>query len=210
MILSDASFRVEPGQSLGILAPNGTGKTTLMQMMCGLEQPDEGKIVRSSRISFPLGSMAGIQNTQTAQVNARYIAKIYGLDSDYVESYCRWLADIDEYFEMPVATFSSGMKSRFGLALLLSLDFDFYLIDEGMPNSTDAEFNRKAGDVLLEKLKNSTVIIVSHKEQLLRRFVERAAVLRDGRLHFFDSLDDALTLYDFRDSENSFLFNTDQ
>ena len=98
------------------------------------------------------------------------------------------------------------MKSRFGLAMLLALDFDFYLIDEGMPNSADVDFNRKAGNVLLEKLKNATVIIVSHSEKVLRRFVERAAVLRDGRLHFFDTLDEAIELYDFRENENSFLF----
>ncbi|MEM7243191.1 MAG: ATP-binding cassette domain-containing protein [Pseudomonadota bacterium] len=207
IILNDASFRVELGQSLGILAPNGTGKTTLINMMCGLEKPDEGKIVRSSKISFPLGGPQGIMNNQSAVENSRYLAQIYGLDPDYVESYCRWLADIDEYFELPIATYSAGMKGRFSLSLLLALDFDIYLIDEGMPNSSDAEFNRKAGHVLREKLENATVVIVSHTEKIIRQFAERAAVLRDGRLTMFDNLDDAIQMYDFRDNENSFLFN---
>ena len=207
VILDDASFRVELGQSLGILAPNGTGKTTLINMMCGLEKPDEGKIIRSSKISFPLGGPQGIINNQSAVENSRYLAQIYGLDPDYVESYCRWLADIDEYFELPLATYSTGMRSRFSLSLLLALDFDIYLIDEGMPNSSDAEFNRKAGHVLQEKLQNATVVIVSHTERILRQFVDRAAVLRDGRLTMFDTLDDALAMYDFRDNENSYLFN---
>ena len=207
IILNDASFRVEHGDSLGILAPNGTGKTTLINMMCGLEKPDEGNIVRSSRISFPLGSPAGIIKAQSGQENSRYIAQIYGLDPDYIESYCRWLADIDEYFEMPVATYSSGMTSRFSLSLLLSLDFDIYLIDEGMPGSSDAEFNRKAGHVLVEKLQSSTVVIVSHSEKVLRKFAKRAAVLRDGKLTMFDTLDEAVVMYDFRDDENSYLFH---
>ncbi len=206
IILNEASFRVDIGESLGILAPNGTGKTTLINMMCGLEKPDEGKILRSSRISFPLGNPAGIIRTQSAQENARYIAQIYGLDPDYVESYARWLADIGEYFVMPVATYSTGMATRFSLSLLLALDFDFYLIDEGMPNSADTEFNRKAGHVLLEKLSKSTVIIVSHSEKILRQFAKRGAVLRDGSLTIFDDLDSAIQMYDFRDNENSYLF----
>ena len=102
------------------------------------------------------------------------------------------------------------MKSRFSLSLLLALDFDIYLIDEGMPNSADVEFNRKAGNVLLEKMKKSTVVIVSHSEMILRQFVEKAAVMRDGSLTMFNTLDDALAMYDFRDNENSFLFNGPQ
>ena len=163
VILDQASFRVELGHSLGILAPNGTGKTTLINMMCGLEKPDEGIIRRHSRISFPLGFMGGVIPKHTANENARFIARIYGLDPDYVSAFTRWLTDINEYFDMPVGTYSAGMRQRFVFSLLLSLEFDIYLIDEGMPNATDVEFNRKAGKVLNERLENSTVVIVSHQ-----------------------------------------------
>jgi len=91
VILDQASFRVEIGKSIGILAPNGTGKTTLINMMCGLEKPDEGEIVRSSRISFPLGFMGGLNNKHTATENCRYIARLYRLEPDYVEAFCRYL-----------------------------------------------------------------------------------------------------------------------
>ena len=133
VILDRATFRVELGNSLGILAPNGTGKTTIINMMAGLEQPDEGKITRSSRISFPLGFMGGVVSRHSATENARYIARLYSLDPDYVESFCRWLCGIGEYFDMPVGTYSSGMRARFSFALLLALEFDIYLIDESMP-----------------------------------------------------------------------------
>ena len=138
VILDNASFRVELGNSLGILARNGTGKTTIINMMAGLEKPDEGRVIRTSRISFPLGFMGGIIPKHTATENARYIARLYGLDPDYVESFCRWLASIDEYFDMPVGTYSSGMRSRFSFSLMLALEFDIYLIDEGMPSSISA------------------------------------------------------------------------
>jgi len=197
VILDQASFRVELGNSLGILAPNGTGKTTIINMMAGLEQPDEGTIRRSSRISFPLGFMGGVVGRHSATENARYIARLYGLDPDYVESFCRWLCDIGEYFDMPVGTYSSGMRGRFSFALLLALEFDIYLIDEGMPGSTDADFNRKAGGILRQRLKDATIVVVSHQASTLEKFCRSAAVLRHGRLHMFDTLEEAKRLYNY-------------
>ena len=197
VILDQASFRIELGNSFGILAPNGTGKTTIINMMAGLEQPDEGRITRSSRISFPLGFMGGVVSRHSATENARYIARLYDLDPDYVEGFCRWLCSIGEYFDMPVGTYSSGMRARFSFALLLALEFDIYLIDEGMPGSTDADFNRKAGSILRQRLKDATVIVVSHQASTLEKFCRSAAVLRNGRLHMFDTLEEAKRLYNY-------------
>ncbi|MEM7491140.1 MAG: ATP-binding cassette domain-containing protein, partial [Pseudomonadota bacterium] len=197
VILDRASFRIEPGRSIGVLAPNGTGKTTLVNMMAGLEKPDEGEILRTSRVSFPLGFMGGVVSRNTATENARYIAQLYGLDPDYVEAFCRWLCGIEEYFDMPVGTYSQGMKARFSFALMLALEFDIYLIDEGMPATTDAEFNRKAGNLLQERLRKATVVIVSHQPATLERFATSAMVLRSGRLYQFDTLEEARRLYEY-------------
>ena len=197
VILDRASFRVELGHSLGILAPNGTGKTTIINMMAGLEKPDEGRITRSSRISFPLGFMGGVISKHTATENARYIARLYGLDPDYVEAFCRWLCDLQEYFDMPVGTFSAGMRARFTFALLLALEFDVYLIDEGMPSTTDVAFNRRAGQILHERLQEATVVVVSHQAATLEKFCRSAAVLRDGQLTMFDTLEEAKRMYDY-------------
>ncbi|TNF18535.1 MAG: ATP-binding cassette domain-containing protein [Rhodobacteraceae bacterium] len=198
VILDRASFRVELGESLGILAPNGTGKTTVIKMMAGLEKPDEGEIRRDCRVSFPLGFMGGVVSKHSAHENARYIARLYGLDPDYVEAYCRWLCGLGEYFDQPMGTYSSGMRSRFTFSLMLALDFDMYLIDEGMPNSTDAEFNRKAAEILAERLRTTTIIIVSHQPQILEKFARKAAVLLNGQLHMFETLEEAKQLYDYQ------------
>jgi capsular polysaccharide transport system ATP-binding protein len=197
VILDRASFRVDLGYSLGILAPNGTGKTTVINMIAGLEKPDEGEIVRACRVSFPLGFMGGVVTRLSATENSRYIAQLYGLDPDYVEAFCRWLCGIEEYFDMPVGTYSSGMRARFNFSLLLALDFDVYLIDEGMPQSTDPEFNRRAGSILADRLRSATVIIVSHQAKTLEKFARRAAVLKDGQLYSFDTLEEAKRLYDY-------------
>ena len=197
IILDRVSFRVEIGTSLGILAPNGTGKTTLIKMMAGLEKPDEGEIHRSCRISFPLRFMGGVVTKHTARENCRFIAKLYGIDPDYVEAYCRWLCGLEEYFDQPLGTYSSGMKSRFMFSLMLALDFDMYLIDEGMPRSMDVEFNRKAGEILAERLRTTTIIIVSHQPEILQQFAQKAAVLYRGQLTMFDTLEEAKQLYDY-------------
>ncbi|GGO23707.1 ABC transporter [Gemmobacter aquaticus] len=197
VILDRASFKVELGNSLGILARNGTGKTTIINMMAGLEKPDEGRIIRTSRVSFPLGFMGGVVSKLSATENARYIARIYDLDPDYVEAFCRWLCGLGEYFDMPLGTYSAGMRSRFSFALMLALDLDIYLIDEGMPSTTDVEFNRKAGALLKERLDRTTMIIVSHQASTLEKFCRSAAVLRNGQLYMFETLEEAKRLYDY-------------
>ena len=197
VILDRASFRVELGRSMGILAPNGTGKTTLINMMAGLEKPDEGEVRRLCRVSFPLGFMGGVNHRNTATDNARFIATLYGLDPDYVEAFCRYIAGIGDYFDMPVGTYSQGMRARLSFALMLALEFDIYLIDEGMPATTDVEFNRRAGSVLRDRLAQATVVIVSHQAETLEKYAAEAAVLRDGKLYQFGTLEEAKALYDY-------------
>jgi capsular polysaccharide transport system ATP-binding protein len=93
VILANASFHVHAGNSLGILAPNGTGKTTLINMMSGLEKPDEGSIRRYCKRLFPAGVHGRAVRKMTARENTRYIAELYGLDPDYVEAFCRWVCE---------------------------------------------------------------------------------------------------------------------
>ena len=194
VILDRASFRVELGNSLGILAKNGTGKTTIINMMAGLEKPDEGRITRSSRISFPLGFMGGVISKHTATENARYIARLYGLDPDYVESFCRWLANIDEYFDQPVGKYSSGMRSRLTFGAAMGISFDTYLVDE-VTAVGDASFRRKSRAVFTERMKSSSAIMVSHDTRTVREFCDAGLVLERGQLHYFDDLEDAIKLH---------------
>ncbi|MBC6408190.1 MAG: ATP-binding cassette domain-containing protein [Rhodobacteraceae bacterium] len=197
VIVDRASFRVELGRSLGILAPNGTGKTTLIRLMAGLEKPNEVEIRRNCNISVPLGFMGDVVNRVPTMDNARYVVKIYGLDPDYVENYCRCLCGLGEYFDQPLGSYSSGMRARFTFAPMLALDFDIYLIDEGMSAPTDVEFNQKGSAILKERLETTTIIIVSHSPRVLEQFPREAAVSVNGRLHHFDTLEEAKQLYDY-------------
>ena len=196
VILDRASFKVELGNSFGILAKNGTGKTTIIQMMAGLEKPDEGYVRKTCRVSFPLGFLGGLTASHSGRENSRSIARLYGLDPDYVEAFCRWCTDLKEYFEMPVSTYSSGMRSQLALAIMLAADFDIYLIDEGMPQVSDKGFARRAGLILKQRLEESTLVIVSHQAGTLAKFCRSAAVLRNGQLIKYDTLEEAQRDYE--------------
>ena len=139
--------------------------------------------------------MGGTSPRHTAKENARYIARLYSLDPHYIEAFCGWLVDIEEYFDMPMAAYSSGMNAQFNFALMLALEFDIYLIDEGM--HSPMLINKKAGDLLQERIDRTTIVIVSHQPQTLEQFATQAAVLRDWQFIQFDTLEEARQVYDF-------------
>lgn len=196
VILHDATFKVDVGRNLGILAPNGAGKTTLINMMAGLEQPDHGTITRRGRISWPVGYNGGIVGTMSGAENVRYIARLYDRDEFETLAFCIDFAELGHYIDMPVRTYSSGMRSRLAFALLMAIDFDFYLVDEGA-SAGDKNFNVKASGIFRERLEYSTLVMVSHSIDVLERYCEAAAVLTDGTLYMFESLDEARELYDY-------------
>ena len=194
VILHNASFKVDVGRNLGILAPNGTGKTTLVNMMAGLEKPDHGTISRKGRISWPVGFNGGVVRTMSGAENVRYIARLYDRDPDETLAFCIDFAELDHYIDMPVRTYSSGMRSRLIFAILMAIDFDFYLVDEGA-SAGDKNFNIKAANMFRERLAYSTLIMVSHSPETLKQYCEQAAVLMDGTLHMFETLEEAKELY---------------
>ena len=143
VILHNATFAVDVGRNLGILAPNGTGKTTLVNMMAGLERPDHGQVRRRGRISWPVGYNGGIVRSMSGAENVRYIARLYDRDEAETLAFCIDFAELGHYIDLPVMTYSSGMKSRLVFAILMAIDFDFYLVDEGA-SAGDRQFNMKA------------------------------------------------------------------
>ena len=197
VILDDASFTIELGKSIGIFAKNGTGKSTVIKMMAGTEKPDMGRIYRNCKVSFPLGPIGGMGGKLSARENIRILARMHDMDVDDAEAQCMYIADIGEYFDQPMNTYSTGMAERTRYAILLCLDYDVYLIDESLPGTTDVEFNHRAGTLLADKLEYATAVIVSHEESLIREFCREAAVLKDGKLYFFDTIDEAKELYDW-------------
>ena len=190
VILRGAYGRIARGEKVGILGRNGSGKSTLVRILGGVEAPSRGRIQSSMTLSWPIGMMAGFQSSLSGADNARFIARIYGRNSEAVVESVADFSELGEYLRMPVMTYSSGMRSRLALAVSLAVDFDCYLVDEAL-----AVGDTRFGRAFAEKIERSGLILVSHSPALVRRLCTRAAVLDQGILTFYEDLDEALATY---------------
>ncbi len=181
--------------SVGILGKNGAGKSTLLRILGGAEQPDAGKVVRKGRVSWPIGFTGGFNGSLTGEENSRFVGRIYGADVDEVVDFAQRFAEIGEYFRMPVRTYSSGMRARLAFGLSMALDFDTYLVDE-VTAVGDKSFQAKCRAAFEDRSERSTVIIVSHNLGTIRKYCSHAAVLTQGRLRFYEDLDEAAEAYE--------------
>jgi capsular polysaccharide transport system ATP-binding protein len=190
VILRGAYGRIARGEKVGILGRNGSGKSTLVRILGGVEAPSRGRIQSSMTLSWPIGMMAGFQSSLSGADNARFIARIYGRNTEAVVESVADFSELGEYLRMPVMTYSSGMRSRLALAVSLAVDFDCYLVDEAL-----AVGDTRFGRAFAEKIERSGLILVSHSPALVRRLCTRAAVLDQGILTFYEDLDEALATY---------------
>ncbi len=193
-VLNNLTFQFPYRKSVGILGPNGSGKSTLIRIIGGAERPDSGRVIRTSRLSWPMGYSGGFQRTLTGRENARFVARIYGADYRQVEANTIEFSELGKYFDRPLGSYSAGMRSRFAMAVSYALDFEYYLVDEALETG-DARLKEKFRQVFKERRQTSSVILVSHNEHTIRRNCDVAAVLSGGKLHYFEELDDAFLMY---------------
>ena len=197
MVLEDINFKLEKGEKIGILGRNGAGKSTLIRLISGVEPPTEGEIKRTMSISWPLAFSGAFQGSLTGMDNLRFICRIYNVDIDYVKTFTEEFSELGQYLYEPVKRYSSGMKARLAFALSLAVEFDCYLIDEIIAVG-DSRFSEKCRYELFEKRKDRSIILVSHSPSAMKQYCDNAMVLEAGRLHRFDSMDEAYRYYDAR------------
>jgi capsular polysaccharide transport system ATP-binding protein len=190
-ILRDTNAVIRRGDRLGILGRNGSGKSTLMRMLGGVEYPNTGRIERRMSVSWPLARRMGVHPQISGADNARFIARIYGKDPEELVDAVNQFAELGTYMQMPISTYSAGLQ----LGLSLAMDFDCYLIDEAT-SAGDQRFIERARRALETRLRNRSLVIVSHQVAHIRTFCRTAAILHDGRLTFFEDLDEAIATYE--------------
>jgi capsular polysaccharide transport system ATP-binding protein len=194
-VLNKVNLTVLPGQKLGVLGFNGAGKSTLIRLMSGAELPTSGKIQRGMSISWPLAFTGGFQGSLTGADNLRFICRVYGADYAQTRPFVESFSELGRYFHEPFKTYSSGMRARLAFAISMAVDFDCFLIDEIIAVG-DARFTQKCHHELFVKRKDRATILVSHQPASIRSICDSAAILTEGRLLPFDSLETALNCYD--------------
>jgi capsular polysaccharide transport system ATP-binding protein len=195
VVLDDIHVTLPPRESIGILGRNGAGKSTLLRIIGGAEAPTVGSVIRTGRVSWPIGFTGGFNGTLSGEENCRFVARIYGQDVDWVIERTREFAEIGDYFYEPVRTYSSGMRARVAFGLSMAIDFDLYLVDE-VTAVGDKPFKRKCRAAFAERRERAGLIMVSHDLATLADYCRRGAVLDHGKLRVYDSITEASEAYE--------------
>lgn len=183
------------GQSVALLGRNGAGKSTLLRMIAGTIKPSSGRVLSDGTISWPVGFAGSFHGELTGAQNVRFVARIYGVDSDELVDYVADFADLGAHFHQPFGSYSSGMRSRLAMGTSMGIHFDTYLVDE-VTSVGDADFRIKSQRVFADRMSKSSAIVVSHSMPMIRNMCTMGAVLDRGRLHVFDNLDEAIAMHE--------------
>lgn len=194
IVLDHVSAVFQSGRSYGLLGVNGAGKSTTMRLMAGTELQNSGKIRRSVRVSWPLGFASGFHALMSGRENVKFVARAYGADARKVLAFVEDFAEIGDYIDVPIRTYSSGMLARLAFGLSMAIEFDCYLIDE-VTAVGDARFAARCKEVFERRRQNTDLIVVSHAMGTIKEYCDHGAVLVDGQMMMFDSVDKAIEVY---------------
>lgn len=194
-IVADGINAVFPsGTAVALMGRNGAGKSTLMEMIGGTIRPDAGRIVVTGTVSWPVGFAGSFHRDMTGAQNVRFVARVYGVDTDELIAFVEDFAELGAHFHTPIRNYSSGMKSRLAFGISIGIPFDTYLVDE-VTSVGDAAFKKKSRVLFQERMKQAGAIFVSHSTNQVRKFCQAGAVLENGKLHYFDNIDEAIDLH---------------
>lgn len=187
IVARNINFTFPTGEAVGLLGRNGAGKSTLLSMIAGTSLPDSGEIRSTGTISWPVGFAGSFHADMTGAQNAKFVARIYGVDTGAMLDFVQDFAGLGQHFHLPVRTYSSGMRSRLAFGISMAIRFDTYLIDE-VTAVGDAAFRERSDAILRDRLKDSGAVIVSHSMGLLRQICSSGLVLEDGRAFYYKKI----------------------
>ncbi len=196
--LHDVSFDLNQGDSLAIIGRNGAGKSSLLKLLAGIIQPDQGTVERAGVSAVLMGlnagyypELSGRDNVLVAGVLLGYSRKQILVKMDEIVEFSGLKAFIDK----PVKTYSDGMKGRLGFSVANILHADVLLIDEVL-SVGDKEFRQKSLEVIHNRLTSEqTVVLVSHSEDMIMELCNRVVWIEDGRVHLDGLVEDVIPLY---------------
>ena len=179
------------GETVGLIGRNGAGKSTLMNMIGGQIKPNSGIIERTGTISWTVGFAGSFHRDMTGAQNTKFIARVYGVDTQELADYVEEFAELGPHFHVPVRNYSSGMKARLAFGVSIGIPFDTYLVDE-VTAVGDAAFKRKSRLAFRDRMQNAGAIVVNHSMAQLRKLCNSGAVLENGKLTYYDDIEEAI------------------
>jgi capsular polysaccharide transport system ATP-binding protein len=194
IILDRVSFVFEPGYSYGLLGVNGAGKSTTMRLISGAQLPNSGSIRRNVRVSWPLGFTSGFHAGMSGRENLKFVARAFGADVRHVIDFVADFAELGDYLDVPVKTYSSGMSARLAFGLSMAIEFDCYLVVE-ITGVGDARFQQRCESIFAKRRANADLIVISHSMETIKMFCDRGIVLVDGRMLYYDNIENAIEMY---------------
>ena len=182
--LRHVNFTVNKGDTVGVIGRNGSGKSTLLRVVGGIYPPDEGEVLVSGSVSTQFSLGAGFQSELSGVDNIYLNGILMGLSKREIDGMLDDIiefADIGEFIDMPVKTYSTGMHSRLGFAIAINVHKDIVLIDEIM-GVGDARFRQKCEERLEKLMGERTILLVSHDMNSIKRFSNKVIWLDKGRI----------------------------
>lgn len=197
--LSDVSFRLYPGDRLGILGLNGAGKSTILKAIAGVYHPTTGTVKRKGKLAPLLELGAGFEPQYSARENIYLYGAILGYKKDFIDTKFDEIiqfAELEDFIDVPIKNYSSGMKSRLGFAICTAVNPDILILDEVL-SVGDKKFRRKSEDKIMSMFDgNVTVLFVSHSLDQVRRICNKAMILDHGHLKAFGDINDIAPIYE--------------
>jgi ABC-2 type transport system ATP-binding protein len=183
--LRDVSFSMVHGESLGVIGPNGAGKSTLLQVLAGILLPSEGVIEVDGHISSLLTLGVGFDEDLSGIDNIRLAGAFMGIDHRIVEDKLPAIveyAEIGQFIDAPIKTYSAGMRARLGFAIATSVEPDILLLDEVL-STGDAAFRTKSKQRVLELVQEAkAIVLVTHDMEWVTEYCNRAILIEQGRI----------------------------
>ena len=194
MIADNINITFPTGASVGLLGRNGAGKSSLLKMIAGTLDPTSGEIRSNDTISWPVGFAGSFHGDLTGAQNARFLARIYGVDTDELVAFVEDFSGLGMHFYLPFRTYSSGMRSRLAFGISMAINFDTYLVDE-ITAVGDQAFRTKSSRVFRDRLQTSGAVMVTHTMAQVRELCTAVAVLENGQLTYFDDLEEGIAYH---------------
>lgn len=198
--VDNVSFNIEKGESVALFGKNGAGKSTILKMITGVAFPTSGTIEVNGRVSALLELTSGFDPEFTGRENIFLKGQLLGINNDEIKELEQDIidfAEIEEYIDQPVRTYSSGMKARLGFSINVNIRPEILIVDEAL-SVGDEEFKNKCTTKVNEIINkdNVTLLFVTHSTAMAREFCKRGIVMEKGKLKFDGSIDEAINKYE--------------